>query len=138
MPSRWGGRAEGSEGYLPLETQLEQQAAHYGYTLQQVQALVCLPAFGYTNSHRPQLKLLKEYLPGAVQQHNKKAATANKVSLIKVFLFPAHLLVHHWFFQFTVRCPSCLLAGHIFPGAALNIALSALQCLGALIDLSQD
>ena len=101
----WGGRPDGSDGYLPLDSELDSWARRTGWSLEQAQALVCTEKLGSTKEYRKALKLLKEFHPGAVQRHNKNLPSGHqkKASQLKFYLGPMHLLAHRSYLHSKVR-----------------------------------
>ena len=95
-----GGRPDNSEGYIPLESELVAHLKACKLSATQVLALVCVESISDTAGYRSNRTLLKEFLPGAYQKQNK---TKRKVTPIKFFLQPFHLLVHQHFFATKVR-----------------------------------
>ncbi len=102
MPAVWGGRSSGSEGNLPLESEL-QAWIDTQCSQEQAVALVCIDALHYAKSFQTNLKLLKEFHPGAVQQHNKTASEAKKARMLKFFFYPVHFIAHRSFLATKVR-----------------------------------
>ena len=89
----WGGRAEGSPGVLPTETEIVAYLTSQDLSVEQVKALVCLPSISKTEKYRKGLVLVKELEPGAYQDYNKKH-TDSKVTPLKLNLTSWQLLVH--------------------------------------------
>ena len=106
-PDSWesfGGRLDGQERCVPLESDLLLWAEGRGFVPVQAQALLCDDKV-YTPSYRKRLLIPHEFEPGAVQGYNKTAA--DKVTPLKVFLNPMHLLVQQAYFKDKVSTCHC-------------------------------
>ena len=53
----------------------------------------------YAPSYRKRMLIPHEFRPGLCQEHNKTVAKAEKVTPVKVFLNPMHLLVQQAYLQ---------------------------------------
>ncbi len=100
----WGGRVEGTTGYVPSEASITAFVESEGLSMVQLQAIICSESFGKSAKFRQTLQLVKELEPGAFQDHNKKNLI--KVTPLKMALVPWHLMVHRKMLESEV-CALC-------------------------------
>jgi len=100
-PDSWdtfGGREDSQPGSNPQESLLTSWALQKGFVPVQAQALLCAEQL-YAPSYRKRMLIPHELRPGLCQEFNKTVAKAEKVTPLKVFLNPMHLLVQQSYLQ---------------------------------------
>ena len=100
-PDSWdtfGGREISSDPLAPQESVLLSWALQKGFEPVQAQALLCHEQL-YAPSYRKRMLIPHEFRPGACQEYNKTVGKVEKVTPLKVFLNPMHLLVQQAYLE---------------------------------------
>lgn len=94
----FGGRKNAQPGCNPQESDLLSWALRKGFVPVQAQAKLCVNQ-EYAPSSRRRMLSVHDFWQGACQRYNKGTGKANKISILKVFLNPMHLLVQQAYLE---------------------------------------